>query len=133
MVRQANIPDALAQAAQAAGLSPAIRAGDTLYLTGATGGRSDGTMPDTPAEQAQVALDKVQHILAHAGATQADVVEITSYHIDIRAHFTDVERVLHRVFAPPLPAWTAVGVAELRRPGALVEFRIVAHHPKQEA
>ncbi|MFT7135875.1 MAG: enamine deaminase RidA (YjgF/YER057c/UK114 family) [Akkermansiaceae bacterium] len=29
----------------------------------------------------------------------------------------------------PLPAWTAVEVADLRRDGALIELRIVAHLP----
>ncbi len=86
-------------------------------------------MPDSAGEQARVALGKVADILAHAGATEANVVEMTSYHTDIKKTFPEVEEAVHEFFAPPLPAWTAVGVAELRRPGAVIEFRIVAEDP----
>lgn len=115
-------------------MSPAIRAGEFLFLTGATGGRPDGTMPADAADQARVALGKVTDTLASASSGCDDVVEITSYHVAIRETFEAIETVMHDTFASPLPAWTAVGVAELRRPGAVVEFRVVAHHPvKAEA
>ncbi|MCV3273007.1 Rid family hydrolase [Roseobacter sinensis] len=132
-MRQAIIPDALKQAAAATGFSPAIRAGDFLFLTGATGGRADGTMPDDAADQTRVALDKVQTVLVAAGAGEGDVVEMTSYHLDIANTFAAVQGALEQIFAPPLPAWTAVEVAGLRRPGALVEFRVVAHAPEARA
>lgn len=128
-MRQAIVPDALKEAAAATGFSPAIRAGGFLFLTGATGGRPDGTMPDAASDQARIALDKAQTVLDAAGATEADVVEMTSYHVDIETYFAAIQRVLEEVFSPPLPAWTAVEVAGLRRPGALVEFRIVAQDP----
>ncbi|MEL6607548.1 MAG: Rid family hydrolase [Pseudomonadota bacterium] len=127
-MRQALIPPELAEAARVSGFSPAIRAGDMLYLTGATGGDpATGEMPADAATQARNALTKVINILHHAGADAAAVVEMTSYHVDIRTHFPAIEAVLREVFTAPLPAWTAVGVAELRRPGALIEFRITAH------
>lgn len=128
-MRRAIVPDALKQAAAATGFSPAIRAGDFLFLTGATGGRADGTMPETATDQARTALDKARTVLAAAGADESHVVELTSYHRDIATTFAEVQSVLEDVFSPPIPAWTAVEVAGLRRPGALVEFRIVAHAP----
>ena len=57
------------------------------------------------------------------------VVEMTSYHTDINADFNEVDRAVRHALGVPLPAWTAVEVARLRRPGARVEFRIVAHLP----
>lgn len=129
-MRQAIVPDALKTAAAVTGFSPAIRAGDLLFLTGATGGRADGSMPAAAADQARIALDKAQIVLAAAGATEAHVVELTSYHRDIATTFEAVQTVLEDVFSVPIPAWTAVEVAGLRRPGALVEFRIVAHAPE---
>lgn len=129
-MRDAIVPLSLAQAAQAADMSPAIRAGDFLFLTGATGGLPDGTMPKSAGEQARVALDKVAEILSEAGGSPSDVVELTSYHANIRKDFAEIEAVLRARFSSPLPAWTAVGVAELRRPGALVEFRVVAYQPQ---
>lgn len=131
-MRQAIVPDALKDAAAASGFSPAIRAGGFIFLTGATGGRPDGTMPETAAEQTRTALGKVQTILAAADASEADVVEMTSYHIGIDTHFSATQSVMEEIFSPPLPAWTAVEVAGLRRPGALVEFRIIAREPGSE-
>lgn len=129
-MRKAIVPQALKQAAAATGFSPAIRAGDFLFLTGATGGREDGSMPESAADQARKALDKVQTVLAAADANETHVVEMTSYHVNISATFAAVQSVVEDVFSPPIPAWTAVEVAGLRRPGALVEFRIVAHAPE---
>lgn len=131
-MRQAIIPDALKQAAAATGFSPAIRAGDFIYLTGATGGRPDGTMPQNAADQTRIALGKAQTVLAAAGADEGHVVEMTSYHVDIASTFAPVQSTLEQIFTPPLPAWTAVEVAGLRRPGALVEFRLVAHAPQDD-
>ncbi len=87
-------------------------------------------MPDDPGTQASVALSKVQCVLAAAGADERHVVEMTSYHINIDATFAPIQDALERVFTAPLPAWTAVEVAGLRRSGALVEFRFVAHLPE---
>ena len=129
-MRQAILPDALKEAVAATGFSPAIRAGDFLFLTGATGGRGDGTMPESAADQTRIALDKAQTVLAAEGADETNVVEMTSYHLDIATTFAPVQATLEQIFTPPLPAWTAVEVAGLRRPGALVEFRLVAHTPE---
>ncbi|WP_227270603.1 Rid family hydrolase [Roseobacter weihaiensis] len=129
-MRKAIVPDALKDAAATTGFSPAVRGGDLLFLTGATGGRADGTMPKSAADQARIALEKAQIVLAAAGANEANVVELTSYHRDIATTFDAVQEVLKHVFSAPIPAWTAIEVAGLRRPGALVEFRIVAHAPE---
>ncbi|WP_299679300.1 Rid family hydrolase [uncultured Roseobacter sp.] len=132
-MRQAILPDALKEAAAATGFSPAIRAGAFLFLTGATGGRPDGTMPKSAADQTRIALGKAQTVLAAAGADETAVVEMTSYHLDIATTFAPVQAALEDIFTPPLPAWTAVEVAGLRRRGALVEFRLVAHAPEARA
>lgn len=132
-MRQAVFPASLAQAVRDTGFSPAIRAGDFIYLTGATGGGSDGIMPTDAKQQAENALGKAMQVLQEAGADEGSVVEITSYHIAIGAHFATIQQVMEQVFTPPLPAWTAVEVAGLRRPQALVEFRIVAHCPPPDA
>ena len=62
-MRKAVFPPELAEAVAATGFSPAVRAGDFIFLTGATGGLPDGTMPATAAEQTDIALGKVAMIL----------------------------------------------------------------------
>lgn len=120
-------PPALAKAVAATGFSPAVRAGDLLFLTGATGGGPDGAMPDDPGEQVRNALGKVATILAEAGGDLSSVVEMTSYHVGLRDHWDAIEIALRAGLGQPLPAWTAVEVAGLRRPGAVIELRLVAH------
>ena len=68
-------------------------------------------------------------MLAGAGADFGHVVEITSYHIDIATHFETFEAVHGAYVLRPYPAWTAIEVAGLRRPGALVEIRVIARAP----
>lgn len=79
-----------------------------------------------PEAQFATAFEALEEILAAAGATLADVVEITSYHVEIRRHMETFMRVKERYLGEPYPAWTAIGVSELVVPGGLVELRAVA-------
>ncbi|MGX9355690.1 Rid family hydrolase [Roseobacteraceae bacterium S113] len=107
-------------------LSPAVRAGDHLYITGMTGVGADGVMPADPAEQFEAAFAKIGAVLAGVDADFSAVVELVSYHVEINAHFDVFAQVHGRFVTAPYPAWTAVEVAGLRRPGALVEVRATA-------
>ena len=129
MSRQAIFPPELAQLVEETGFSPAVRAGDFVFLTGATGGSANGDMPEDIETQCRNALAKALTVIAAAGGTAQNIVEVTSYHIGLRQHFDTVDAVFREILGTPLPAWTAVEVAGLRRPGALVEFRIVVHLP----
>ncbi|WP_299476092.1 Rid family hydrolase [uncultured Roseibium sp.] len=51
---------------------------------------------------------------------------MTSYHVDLRAHFETFRAVRSEYVREPYPAWTAIEVAGLRREGAVVEIRVVA-------
>ena len=107
-------------------LSPGILSNGHLFVTGMTGSGTDGGMPEDPEVQFRAAFDKIAQVLAAAGLDFGDVVEITSYHVDIQRHFDTFAEVHGRFVRPPYPAWTAIGVAELRRPGALVEVKVTA-------
>tara|TARA_R110002049_G_scaffold10127_9_gene50621 strand:+ start:613 stop:1008 length:396 start_codon:yes stop_codon:yes gene_type:complete len=131
MTRQAVFPAELAAIGAATGFSPAVRAGDFLFLTGATGGDADGQMPPDADTQVRSALTKALSVITAAGGDTDSIVEITSYHTQLRADFDVIDAALREVLGLPLPAWTAVEVAGLRRAGAVVELRIVAHLPGQ--
>ena len=87
-------------------------------------------MPADAATQTRNALAKVLEILAAADTTAQAVVEVTSYHIAITSHFDTIDPILRDMLGVPLPAWTAVEVAGLRRAGAVIELRVVAHVPQ---
>jgi enamine deaminase RidA (YjgF/YER057c/UK114 family) len=103
----------------------AFRAGKTLHVSGHIGRGRDGLDPD-PATQFREAFLRVAESLAAAGASWAEVVEMTTYHVGLRDHFDTFRRVRDEFVVEPYPAWTAVGVVELVAPGALVEIAATA-------
>ena len=65
-------------------------------------------------------------MLSAAGATLADVVELTSFHIDLRGEMRDFARVKDEYFPADYPAWTAVGVTQLAMEPFRIEIRAAA-------
>lgn len=82
-----------------------------------------------PEAQFATAFEALRDILNAAGADLCDVIELTSYHVDIHRHMPLFMQVRDRYLSAPWPAWTAVGVADLIVPGGLVELRAIAAHP----
>ena len=123
---RALIPSGAEEAAKTLKLSPGLISGAHVFLTGMTGSAADGTMPADPATQICNAFDKIGAVLAKADLTLGAIVEMTSYHVGLRDHFELFCTLRAEVVAPPYPAWTAVEVAGLRRPGAIVEIRAIA-------
>lgn len=105
--------------------APAVIDGDHLRCSGMMGLRPDLTLPAEPLAQFTLAFENLRGLLAEAGLTFADVVDITSYHVGLQQHIQAFGAVKDQFVAAPYPAWTAVGVTELAM-GALVEIKIVA-------
>jgi len=82
-----------------------------------------------PAEgieaQSQIAFENLRQVLAEAGATLADVVELVTYHTKM-SDMVGFSKARASFFPNNYPAWTAVGVNELAVPGVLVEIRATA-------
>ncbi|MCH1867550.1 Rid family hydrolase [Nocardioides sp. CFH 31398] len=110
--------------------SDVVAASGLLLCSGVTGARPDGNVDDDPATQFETAFAHLGRALALAGATTADVVELTTYHVGLREHLETFAAVKARHVAAPYPAWSAIGVAELAVPGTLVELRAVARDPR---
>jgi enamine deaminase RidA (YjgF/YER057c/UK114 family) len=129
MARTVLTPPGAQMAVDRLRLSPGIISGHHIFLTGMTGSSADGTMPDDPDTQFRQAFQKIAAVLREAGLGFDAVVEMTSYHINLRDHFDRFCAVRSEYVLTPYPAWTAVGVTELHREGALVEVRVVAALP----
>ena len=100
--------------------SQAIRAGDTVYLSGQIGLDPANMMLAEGFEaQAEQVFKNLAAVSAAAGGSLNDAVRITIYLTDL-ANFQKVNEVMTRYCAEPFPARAAVGVASLPR-GALVE------------
>jgi enamine deaminase RidA (YjgF/YER057c/UK114 family) len=110
----------------ATGIPAAVRVGQTVRLTGHTGTRPDGSFSTDPAEQLRQTFANVADTLAELGGTWADVEEIMSFHVGLRAQGDLVLHVAGQFLSQPFPAWSAVGITELFEPEAIVELRVVA-------
>lgn len=110
------------------GYSPAIQSGDLLFASGQVGSRADGTPEPDFAAQVRLAFDNLKAILAAAGATFDDIVDVTTFHTDPENQFETIMTVKGEVFAePPYPNWTAVGVTWLA--GFDFEIKVIARVP----
>lgn len=108
--------------------SPAVRANGLLFVSGQVGSREDGSPEPELEAQVHRLFENLNAVLAAAGCTFADVVDVTVFMID-------PDRILERVWAivpeywgeAPHPTLTAVGVTWLS--GFDVEFKVVATLP----
>ena len=123
---QAVVPEGLEDLYSDWHFAPAVRSGDTLFLSGIIGAGEGLAVSADPEAQFTQVFETMGHTLRSAGADFSHVVDITSYHVDINAHFAVFSAVKDRYFAEPWCAWTAIGVTELLLPGALVEVTAVA-------
>jgi enamine deaminase RidA (YjgF/YER057c/UK114 family) len=100
--------------------------GDTLLCSGQIGMTEAGTVPEEPSEEFRTAWQRVMAVLAEAGLGAADIVEYTTYHVELQRHMNAFMAVRDEFLAAPWPAWTAIGITELAVPGARVEIRVTA-------
>jgi enamine deaminase RidA (YjgF/YER057c/UK114 family) len=109
--------------------SAAIRSGDLLFVSGQVGSRDDGTPEPDYAQQVRRAFANLQAVLAAAGGTLDDIVDVTTFHTDPARQFDRFLAIKDEHFpAAPYPAWTAIGVYWLA--GYDFEIKVVARIPK---
>ncbi|WP_294557453.1 RidA family protein [uncultured Mailhella sp.] len=106
--------------------SQAVKAGDTLYLSGQIGmNPATGELVSADVkEQTAQALKNMKAVLAAAGATTDNVVKTTVFLTDM-ADFQAVNAVYAETFASDAPARSCVAVAALPK-GARVEVEAIA-------
>jgi enamine deaminase RidA (YjgF/YER057c/UK114 family) len=112
------------------GYADAVVAGDTIYLSGVVVGQREGEPLDAAYDRA---YRRIGAILARAGASWDDVVDMTSYHTDITVEFEAMTAVHRRYVNPPFPAWTAIDVDRLIPGLGITEIKIVARRPAAAA
>jgi enamine deaminase RidA (YjgF/YER057c/UK114 family) len=126
--RQAVVPERTHALYEKHRYSPAIRSGDLLFVSGQVGSREDGTPEPDFERQVQLAFDNLAAVLAAAGCTFSDVVDVTTFHTDPASQLDTVMAVREGVIgAPPYPNWTAVGVTWLA--GFDFEIKVIARIP----
>ncbi|WP_350579045.1 RidA family protein [Pseudomonas sp. HY2-MNA-CIBAN-0224] len=124
--RQIIVPDTMKLLTERAGYAPAVKVGTTLYCAGQVGRTADLQVIEDPEQQFLAAWENLRQVLAAADCGFEDVVEMTTYHIDMNQHMPLFRQVKDSLFPRNTCAWTCIGVSELAKPGLLVEIKCIA-------
>lgn len=106
--------------------APAIRVGDTLYLSGQVGRDADLRVVEGTEAQFVQAFENVKKVLDAAGATFDDVVELETWFTDSMDDLKTFLEVKDRYFTNLYPTWTGFAVKGFSMPGILVEIKCKA-------
>jgi enamine deaminase RidA (YjgF/YER057c/UK114 family) len=107
--------------------TPVLKVGDQVIVSGIP-----AAGPGSYEDKVRRMFDELRKQLELAGASLADVVELTSFHsrpTDSKSVIEEFKRFtpIHReFFRSHYPAWSAVGTSALLAPDAVVELRAVA-------
>ena len=115
------------------------RVGDFIYVSGTSSRRSDNTFAGVSVdemgttdlnimEQTAAVLDNIDSILKEAGASIKDVVDVTSFLVNMN-DFGGYNKVYGQYFGYDGPTRTTVAVHQLPHPHLLVEIKAVAYKP----
>ena len=108
-------------------LTPGIREGNILYVSGQLGVSRDN--PDTTIQgQTKRALENVQKIVEAAGSNMANVLKCTVFLADVK-DFAGMNSAYTQAFPKEPPARSTVAVAALVSPTAKVEIECIAAVP----
>ncbi|MGO4329525.1 RidA family protein [Cupriavidus sp. 2TAF22] len=124
--RDVLVPPTLQPIIERAGYAPALKVGSTVYCAGQVGRTADLEVIADPEAQFLACWENLRVLLEAAGCTFEDVVDMTTYHVQMRQHMPLFREVKNQVFPRGTCAWTAIGVSELAHPGLLVEIKCVA-------
>jgi 2-aminomuconate deaminase len=116
------------------------RAGDFIFVSGTSSRRADDSIDGAQADaaghyvfdirvQTRAVIENIRAILVSAGATLADVVEVSTYLVSMQ-DFPAYNEVYGEFFGYQGPARTTVAVAELPHPQLRIEIKVVAFRPR---
>jgi 2-aminomuconate deaminase len=117
------------------------RAGDFLIVSGTSSRRADNSIAGASVdqmgmttldirEQTRSVIENVRDVLRSAGADLRDIVEVTSYLVNMN-DFAGYNEVYGEYFDYDGPARTTVAVHQLPHPHLLIEIRALAYKPEK--
>ncbi len=117
------------------------RAGDFLFVSGTSARRPDNTIAGAEVDevgtmhldigaQTRAVIENVRDILASAGAALTDLVEVTTYLVNMN-DFGGYNEAYGEYFDYNGPTRTTVAVHQLPHPHLLIEMKAVAYKPEK--
>jgi 2-aminomuconate deaminase len=113
--------------------------GDFIYVSGTSSRRPDNSIAGAEIVDGQKVLDigvqtreviqNIASILEHAGANLSNIIDVTSYLVDMR-DFDGYNKVYAEFFDFDGPTRTTVAVSELPHPDLNIEIKAIAYLPK---
>jgi enamine deaminase RidA (YjgF/YER057c/UK114 family) len=129
--RKAIVPDGMEAVYEKIRYAPALKVGNTVYVSGQIGRNAAMELVEGREAQIVQAFENLKLVLAAAGASMSDVVDLTTFHTDMRDLPLFMEVRDRYITTDPLPAWTAVGAHMLGgTAGYIVEIKAVAVLPE---
>ncbi len=108
--------------------SPAIRSNGFLFVSGQVGSREDGSPEPDFDTQVRRAFDNLNAVLAAAGCTFDDVVDVTVFLVDPETNFAKAWAIVPEYWGDaPHPTLTGIGVTWLY--GFQFEIKVIAKLP----
>jgi 2-aminomuconate deaminase len=115
------------------------RAGDFIYISGTSSRRPDNTFVGVNVDemgttdldikaQTRAVIENIADILASVGADLTDVVDITSFLVNMN-DFGGYNEVYSEYFGFDGPTRTTVAVHQLPHPHLLIEIKAIAYKP----
>ena len=90
-----------------------------------TGTPPNGVISPDFRTQTKQCVENIFMIFEQAVMNFSNVVEMTSYHVDIECHFDHFKSIRSHYVLSLHPAWTAVEVSRLINPVALLEVLVI--------
>ena len=110
--------------------APAVRAGDTLYLSGIVAtlqGEENENNPEDLEAAFDRCFDALEKVLKEAGADFSHVVEMTTFHTELIHQLGPFTTSKDKYLKAPYPAWTAIDADRLYPERGLVEIKLIAY------
>jgi 2-aminomuconate deaminase len=117
------------------------RAGELLFVSGTSARRVDNTIAGAEVDslgttrldirlQTRAVIDNIRDILQSDGAGLQDIVEISTYLVNMN-DFAGYNEVYGEFFGYDGPARTTVAVHQLPHPHLLIEIKATAYKPQK--
>ncbi|MGY6161330.1 RidA family protein [Paraburkholderia strydomiana] len=128
--RKAVVPAGMEAVYERIRYAPAVKVGNTIYVSGQVGRDEKMQLVEGREAQTVQAFENLKKVLEAAGASLSDVVDLTTFHTDMRDLPLFLEIRDRYLATHPMPAWTAVGAHMLGgTAGYIVAIKAVAVLP----
>ncbi len=124
--RQLIVPPGLELLVEKYHYAPGVLVGDTLYVSGQDGRDEQLRVIEDKEAQFEQAFANVGKVLAAAGMSFADVVELQTWMTDFQADLPLLMQMKDRFLGSTVPTWTGFGIKAFSMPGLALEVKVTA-------